>query len=67
LRAKTLIIDSFDGNYKNAPMWIFDGSSTNQANSVKSDLHLKPVFCVKDPLRKGNAYLILCEVVLKDG
>jgi glutamine synthetase len=29
LRAKTLIVDNFDGDYRKAPMWVFDGSSTN--------------------------------------
>jgi len=67
LRAKTLVVDNFDGDYKNAPMWIFDGSSTNQAPNVRSDLHLKPVCCVKDPLRSGISYLVLCEVVLYNG
>ncbi|MDB4278918.1 glutamine synthetase beta-grasp domain-containing protein [Deltaproteobacteria bacterium] len=45
------------------PDWSFDGSSTNQAPGDSSDCILKPVFVVRDPVRKNGAhYLVMCEV-----
>ena len=49
------------------PAWSFDGSSTYQADGGDSDLILMPVRFVKDPLREGEAYLVLCEVLTADG
>ena len=49
------------------PEWGFDGSSTYQAPGDKSDLTLKPIRFVKDPLRGEGHYLVLCEVFNPDG
>ena len=65
LRSKTLVVDGFNGDPTTAPVWAFDGSSTNQARGGTSDLLLKPVFCVKDPIRK-NSYLVMSEVLNAD-
>ena len=52
---------------KDFPEWGFDGSSTNQSQGHDSDLILKPVRHVVDPiLGKGN-FLVLCEVFNPDG
>ena len=59
LRSKTKIVP--DGTTE-FPDWGFDGSSTNQAEGEDSDCILKPVFTCKDPIRTGNAVLVLCEV-----
>ena len=40
LRSKTKIVDDFDGNVGSAPIWSFDGSSTEQAEGNASDLSL---------------------------
>src|SRR5262245_24118390 len=53
-------IDSF-------PQWTFDGSSTYQATGHNSDLVLKPVNLVRDPIRGEGNYLVLCEVFNADG
>jgi len=68
LRSKTKIVkeEEFDGTLATLPMWSFDGSSTEQAPGGSSDCLLKPVFVVKDPLRK-NAYLVMTEVLSSDG
>jgi glutamine synthetase len=66
LRSKTKIEKDFSGKLDDAPMWCFDGSSTEQAPGGSSDCLLKPVFMVKDPQRK-NAYLVMCEVLSADG
>lgn len=64
LRSKTRIIsiEEFSSDPSKYPTWSFDGSSTNQASGAHSDLYLKPVRVVKDPIRKNNSALILCEV-----
>ena len=49
------------------PDWGYDGSSTNQAEGSNSDLILKPVHHVFNPLGYGEDYLVLCEVYNTDG
>ena len=48
------------------PEWGFDGSSTYQAQGSDSDLILKPVNFVKDPLRGEGHFLVMCEVLKSD-
>merc|ERR1719461_661920 len=43
------------------PGWNFDGSSTNQAPGDSSEVYLQPVQFWKDPFRRGNNILVLCE------
>ena len=62
LRSKTKIVKSFDRCCGEAPIWGFDGSSTNQAVGSDSDCVLKPVRLYPNPLEKGNHTLVLCEV-----
>ena len=49
------------------PDWGYDGSSTYQAEGSSSDLILKPVSHVFNPLGYGEDYLVLCEVYNTDG
>lgn len=49
------------------PQWNFDGSSTGQATGHDSDLVLKPVCLVNDPVTGSGNYLTLCEVLNHDG
>ena len=62
LRSKTKVVD--DG--QEPPIWGFDGSSTNQAPGSASDCVLRPVFVCPDPIRGGDAKLVLAEVLLTD-
>ena len=64
LRSKTKIMPEPAGELSLAdfPGWVFDGSSTNQAEGNSSDCLLKPVSYVPDPIRGGGCYLVLCEV-----
>lgn len=66
LRSKTKIVRTD----KEVPVdkvfgqWNYDGSSTNQATTESSEVHLKPVKIVIDPSKnyvKINSYLVLCE------
>lgn len=47
------------------PMWNFDGSSTNQAETAKSELLLKPVNIFIDPF-KSNGLIVVSEVYNTD-
>jgi glutamine synthetase len=60
LSAKDPVIETF-------PEWSFDGSSTYQASGHDSDLLLRPVRFIKDPLRGEGNYLVLCEVLTLTG
>lgn len=68
LRSKTRVTDKMDSILiSKFPDWGFDGSSTKQAEGNNSDCFLKPVYVVQDPIRKGDNYLVLCEVFEADG
>ena len=54
IRSKTRITvfkNPNDVKLSDFPEWSFDGSSTNQSQGGNSDLLLKPVNFVKDPIR----------------
>ena len=65
LRSKTKVVEDFSGNVEDAPVWAFDGSSTEQAEGGSSDCILKPVACYPDPGRK-NGFLVMSEVLNPD-
>ncbi len=70
LRSKSRVLQLSDATIPKVtefPEWGFDGSSTSQAAGDNSDLVLKPVRVIKDPIRKGDNYLVLCEVYDVDG
>jgi len=63
LRSKTKVVEHFNRNLINCPVWSFDGSSTNQAPGNKSDCLLKPVRLYDNPLdEEPNSFLVMCEV-----
>ena len=66
LRSKTRVVSNFGGTLEECPMWVFDGSSTQQAEGDASDCLLKPVALFPDPDRK-NSYLVMTEVLNADG
>ena len=68
LRSKTKVVDDFSGSVADAPIWAFDGSSTQQAEGNASDCLLKPVAVYPDPDRfGGDGWLVMCEVLNSDG
>ncbi len=66
LRSKTKVLHNFSGKLEDAPIWSFDGSSTQQAEGSSSDCLLKPVAIFPDPDRKAG-YLVMTEVLNADG
>ena len=68
IRTKAQVVpsESFSGKVEEAPRWGFDGSSTHQAEGHDSDCILRPVRVYPNPL-KDNAYLVLCDVLTRDG
>jgi glutamine synthetase len=67
LRSKTKIVEGEVKDLKDLPAWGFDGSSTYQAEGKKSDLELRPVKFLPNPLRPPGDVLVLCEVMNPDG
>jgi len=50
------------------PIWNFDGSSTEQAVGLDSEVYIKPVYMVRDPFRRDrDSWLVLCDTWLPDG
>ena len=47
--------------------WNFDGSSTYQSEGGSSDLFLKPVNFIKNPIRGEGHFMVMCEVMNQDG
>lgn len=68
LRSKMRIIPHPDRAIalEDFPEWGFDGSSTNQAPGDSSDLVLKAVNFVTDPIQGEGNYLVMCEVFNPD-
>ncbi len=69
IRSKTRVVQVGNSHpgASDFPEWSFDGSSTAQADGSDSDCILIPVSVVRDPIRGGENYLVLCEVQDADG
>ena len=63
---ETNILDSYKSGLRKAPIWNFDGSSTYQAETSKSELLLVPKNYFHNPFTT-NSILVLCEVYNVDG
>ena len=61
IRSKTKIVKSFGRVGGEAPVWGFDGSSTEQAEGKNSDCVLKPVRVYPHPSEQDSS-IVLCEV-----
>ncbi len=66
LRSKTRVYQDDE----DLGLWGFDGSSTNQAPGDQSDVVLRPVHVINDPLKPdtngGRNVLVMCETLLPD-
>lgn len=52
--------------FSDLPIWNYDGSSTYQAEGQNSDIYLHPVAIYRNPFRRGNHILVLCETYRYD-
>ena len=73
-KIKVMNVEEFRGfEPEHYPDWGFDGSSTNQAPGNKSDVILKPVRVIENPLYRPNAssgdmsLIVLCDVANPNG
>lgn len=66
MRSKTKVYHQKITKLEDLDWWTFDGSSTMQATTSQSEIYLKPVFFCKDPIRRKNSILVLCETYLSD-
>ncbi|PWN18062.1 putative GLN1-glutamate--ammonia ligase [Microstroma glucosiphilum] len=67
IRGKTTTVDKKVTSLKDLKEWNFDGSSTNQAPGHDSDVWLRPVAYYRDPIRRGDNIIVLCECYNNDG
>jgi glutamine synthetase len=69
LRSKTKVLADVpeEVTLDSFPRWVFDGSSTSQAEGAASDCLLEPVSFVPDPVRGDGCFLVMAEVLLPDG
>ena len=62
MRSKSRTLTSGKVNkLEDLPWWNYDGSSTYQAVTHNSEVHLKPVAMYPDPMRGGDNILVMCE------
>jgi len=61
LRSKARTLDHKVNKLEDLPEWNYDGSSTYQAVTEQSEVILKPVAFYKDPFRRGDNVLVMCE------
>lgn len=66
LRGKTKTVDHPVESVDELPEWNFDGSSTNQSTGENSDVYIRPVSIFRDPFRKGENILVMCECYSPD-
>jgi len=52
---------TIDDEKKDPDWWNFDGSSTGQAEGSNSEVMLRPIHTYRDPFRRGNNILVLCD------
>ena len=67
LRSKTKVFDQEVKNVTDLPIWNFDGSSTNQAEGIDSEVILIPRAIYRDPFRGDPNKIVICETQYPDG
>lgn len=61
LRSKARTLDKKPKDISECPEWNYDGSSTYQAVTDNSEVILKPVAIFRDPFRRGDNIIVMCD------
>ncbi|OMO49325.1 hypothetical protein CCACVL1_31074 [Corchorus capsularis] len=67
LRSKARTLPTPVSDPKKLPKWNYDGSSTGQAPGEDSEVILYPQAIFKDPFRRGNNILVMCDAYTPAG
>eukprot|EP00123_Amoebidium_parasiticum_P012576 comp21455_c0_seq1/m.29647 comp21455_c0_seq1/g.29647 ORF comp21455_c0_seq1/g.29647 comp21455_c0_seq1/m.29647 type:complete len:360 (-) comp21455_c0_seq1:323-1402(-) len=67
MRCKSRTLTKVPASPDELPIWNFDGSSTGQAEGEDSDVLIRPVSIFKDPFRRNDNILVMCETLNPDG
>ncbi|MCO5595004.1 hypothetical protein L7F22_049041 [Adiantum nelumboides] len=67
LRSKARTLPAPASDPKQLPKWNYDGSSTGQALGDDSEVILYPQVIFKDPFRKGDNILVICDAYTPAG
>ncbi|GJV85406.1 glutamine synthetase [Tanacetum coccineum] len=67
LRSKARTLTGPVDDPKKLPKWNYDGSSTGQAPGEDSEVILYPQAIFKDPFRRGNNILVMCDAYTPAG
>ncbi|CAH9133559.1 unnamed protein product [Cuscuta epithymum] len=67
LRSKARTLAGPVSDPSKLPKWNYDGSSTGQAPGEDSEVILYPQAIFKDPFRKGNNILVMCDAYTPAG
>ena len=67
IRSKCRTLTKKVASVDELPEWNFDGSSTGQAPGSDSEVILKPAAIYKDPFRRGDNILVMCDCYKPDG
>jgi glutamine synthetase len=67
LRSKARTLPKPVTDSKLLPKWNYDGSSTGQAPGVDSEVILYPQAIFRDPFRRGNNILVICDAYTPAG
>ncbi|PIA39379.1 hypothetical protein AQUCO_02600087v1 [Aquilegia coerulea] len=67
LRSKARTLPGPVSHPQKLPKWNYDGSSTGQASGEDSEVILYPQAIFKDPFRRGNNILVMCDTYTSAG
>ncbi|CAL5442496.1 unnamed protein product [Camellia sinensis] len=67
LRSKARTLNAPVSDPSKLPQWNYDGSSTGQAPGEDSEVILYPQAIYKDPFRRGNNILVMCDAYTPGG